>query len=110
MLVIRFRSPSSTTSSPAFVRSPGKLTRLLDRQGLGPVDQVVGDITDAAAVAAAVDGFAGLADCGERFIRTGTKNDVGGPGGTVRAASFDPDYTHRPEPEVILEDLAALET
>ena len=24
----------------------------------------------------------------------------------VRAASFDPDYTHRPEPEVVLEELA----
>ena len=28
--------------------------------------------------------------------------------GIVRAASFDPDYTSRPEPEVILDDLKAL--
>jgi peroxiredoxin len=26
--------------------------------------------------------------------------------GVVRTASFDPDYTHRPEPEVVLEELA----
>ena len=28
--------------------------------------------------------------------------------GVVRTAAFDPDYTHRPEPEVVLEDLAKL--
>ena len=28
--------------------------------------------------------------------------------GTVRSATFDPDYTHRPEPDEVLKDLANL--